>query len=128
MSKKTFLFYKIFTAFFLGILTAVSVNYGNWYLPVIAVVAGFFLLYALKGRVKEVMEDERDYKIAGDAARWAMTIYTAISVIAGLILYIACKNNSALFAVGNVLLYSACFLMYLYAILFKIFAKKDAGN
>lgn len=128
MTKKTFLIYKIFTAFFLGVIIAASVNYGNWHLPVIATLAGFFLLYALKGRVKEIMEDERDYKIAGDAARWAITIYIAISVVAGLILYIAGKENPSLFAAGNVLLYSACFLTYLYAILFKIYSKKDGRD
>lgn len=109
----------------LGIIISLSVNYGNWYLPVIAIIAAFAFLFTLKAKVKEVIADERDYKIGGKASQTAMTIYTLLSVIFGIILYIAGRGNEALFAAGNVLLYSACFLMLLYSFLFRIYIKKD---
>jgi uncharacterized membrane protein len=125
MSKKTFLVIKIITAAILGAVVALSVNYGNWKLPVIVVLTAFVFLNVSKKRVTEVMEDERDYRIAGKASRVAMTVYVMVSVILGLILYIAGRQNSAMFAAGNVMVYSACFLMFIYSVLFKIYAKRD---
>jgi len=125
MTKKRFLVYKIIVAMFLGVVIGMSVNYGNWYLPAISMLAAFAFLYMLKKRVKEVLEDERDYKIGGKAAIWAISAYTMISSISGIVLYVAGKDNPTVFAAGNVLLYSACFLMYLYVILFKVWSRKD---
>jgi uncharacterized membrane protein len=125
MTQKTFLVFKIITAMALGIIVSLSITHDNWYLPVISVLAAFAFLYFLKNKVKEVMADERDYKIGGKASQSAMTIYVMLSVVFGIILYITGKENEALFAAGNVLLYSACFLMLLYSVLFKIYIKKD---
>lgn len=125
MTKKTFLIYKIIAIIILAVAINVSVHYGNWYLPAAFLVAALVLLYVLRGRVKEVIADERDYKISGKASGLAMRIYAILSVIIGLILYIAEKDNDVLFTIGSVLLYSAAFLMILYVILFKIYEKKD---
>lgn len=125
MSEKTFLICKIITVMALGAIVSVSINYNNWYLPVIFTVASFALLYTLKKKVKGVVADERDYKIGGKASRLAITIYTVLSVVFGLVLYVEGKDNEVLFALGNLLLYSACFLMLLYSVLFKIYIKKD---
>ncbi|MDD5356349.1 MAG: DUF2178 domain-containing protein, partial [Candidatus Omnitrophica bacterium] len=102
MTQKTFLVFKIITAMALGIIVSLSITHDNWYLPVISVIAAFALLYSLKNKVKEVMADERDYKIGGKASRSAMTIYVMLSVVFGIILYITGKENEALFAAGNV--------------------------
>jgi uncharacterized membrane protein len=125
MNKKTFFTIKIATASFLAAIVAVSVNYGNWYLPVLAIIAAFVLLYFTKTKVKGVVADERDYKIAGQASYLAMTSYTIVATITGLIVYISGRENPVIFAVGNVLLYSVLFLMLTYAILFKIYAKRS---
>ncbi len=125
MTKKLFLVYKLVAVTVVAIVVSVSVNYGNWYLPVIFLITAWISLYALRNRVKEVITDERDYKIAGKASMWAMTIYVSFSVIAGLILYIAEKENEVLFAIGSTLLYSVCFLMLLYSVLFKIYERRN---
>ena len=125
MTKKLFLVYKLVAVALVAIVLGVSIDYGNWYLPVIFLVTAWVSLYALRGRVKEVMADERDYRIAGKASLWAMKIYLSFSVIAGLILFITERENEVLFAIGSVFLYSACFLMLLYAILFKIYERRN---
>lgn len=125
MTKKMFSVYKIIAVIIVAVVVSVSVNYGNWYLPVIFLISAWVFLYVLKGKVKEVVADERDYRTAGRASALAMRIYVSLSVVAGLVLYIAEKENEVLFAVGSVFLYSACFLMLLYAVLFKIYEKKD---
>jgi uncharacterized membrane protein len=125
MTKKTFLNLKIFIAFIIGTTTSISVNYGNWYLPIVLIVPSWVLLYVLRNRVEEVIADERDYMIAGKASVSAVKIYSMLSALAGLVLYIAEKDNIILFTVGNVLLYSTCFLMILYSVLFKIYEKHE---
>ncbi len=128
MTKKRFLIYRIITVIILGAVTGASVSYGNWYLPMLCIMGAWVFLYGLRSRVKEVLADERDYGIAGRAALSAMRIYSMIAVIAGLVLYIAQRENEVLFGIGSTLMYSAFFLMLLYTILFKIYAKKDGRN
>jgi uncharacterized membrane protein len=125
MTKKTYFVYKIIAASLTSVVVGVSATYGNWYLPVICLVAATGFLFALKSRVNEVMADERDYKIAGRAAELAIRIYGITAAIVGVALYIVERGSGVLFVVGSVLLYSACVLMLLYAVLFKIYAKKD---
>jgi len=55
----------------------------------------------------------------------ALNIYLLLSVIIGIILYSVGRESEALFNIATTLLYSACFLMVLYAVLFKIYEKKD---
>lgn len=125
MTQKTFSIYKIIAVIFVAITTSISFNYGNFYLPVAALIVAWVSLYVLRNKVKEVMADERDYKIAGRASGLSIKVYTMLAVIIGLVLQIAEKNDSVLFAVGSSLLYSACFLVLFYAISFKIYARKD---
>jgi uncharacterized membrane protein len=125
MTKKAFTIYKIITVIVVGFVTSVSINNGNWYLPVAFLVTAWVSLFVLKNRVNEVMVDERDYKLAGKASMHAMTTYEVLAVIFGLILYISQKDNMILFSIGSTLLYSACILMIIYSILFKIYERKD---
>lgn len=128
MTKKTYLIYRILTVLVVSIITSISVNTGNWYLLVVILITAWIFLSALKRKVKDVLVDERDYQIAGKASLHAMTIFNMIAVTAGLILYISGKDDPVLFSIGNVLVYSACFLMFLYAVLFKIYVRKDERN
>ena len=125
MTKKSFSIYRVVIAMILSVLVSLSVSYGNWYLPVIAFVAAWIVLHLLKNKITEVIADERDYMVAGKAYAMAMKIYVFLSVIVGLVLYAAGKENIIFFTIGNVLIYSACFLMVLYAVLFKIYERKE---
>jgi uncharacterized membrane protein len=125
MTKKSFSIYRIIIVALLSIIISLSVVYGNWYVPIISLLAAWISIYFLRNKIKEVVADERDYRVAGKASGLAIKIYTLISVILGMVLYIAERENAVLFAMGSAFLYSACFLMLLYAILFKIYEKKD---
>lgn len=128
MSKNTFLIYKIITAAVLGVLVSLSIDHNNWYLPVIGVVSAFAFLSFLKRKVKGVMADERDYRIAGKASYFSITAYSIISVVLGIILVVVGKEDAVFYVIGNTLLYSACFIVFLYAVLFKVFLRKDEQN
>jgi uncharacterized membrane protein len=97
---------------------------GNWQLPVVCLIGSFIILLALRRRVKEVVADERDYKIAGKASYLAFMIYSFAAVISGMILFASKEENPSFELAGNVLLYSALFLIMLYVVLFKIYARK----
>ena len=125
MTKKTFSIYRIIAVIIVTIIVSIFINYGNWYLPVISIMASWLFLYTLRRKVKEVIADERDYIIAGKASGLAMKIYISFSVIIGMILYSTGKENEILFNIATTLLYSACFLMIFYAVLFKIYERKD---
>jgi len=125
MTKKAFSIYRIIAVIIVTIIVSISINYGNWYLPVISIMASWLFLYTLRRKVKEVIADERDYIIAGKASGLAMKIYISFSVIIGMILYSTGKENEILFNIATTLLYSACFLMIFYAVLFKIYERKD---
>jgi len=125
MTKKALSIYRIIAVIIVTIIVSISINYGNWYLPVISIMASWLFLYTLRRKVKEVIADERDYIIAGKASGLTMKIYISSSVIIGMILYSTGKENEILFNIATTLLYSACFLMIFYAVLFKIYERKD---
>lgn len=125
MSKKTFSLIRIITVIMVAAVVSASINLGNWYWPLAAIAASWVLLWLLARRVKEVMADERDFMMAGKASLWAMRIYSVAAVAIGLVMYTIGRDNAMLFGTATVLLYSACFLMFLYSILFKIYDKKN---
>jgi uncharacterized membrane protein len=124
MTKRAFSIYRIIVVAIVSVSVATFINLGNWYVPVAVVVASWAILYMMSKNVKEVIADERDYMIAGKASSHAIRIYSLVSVIAGLIMYTA-GGEGMLFGTATTLLYSACFLMLLYAVLFKIYERKN---
>lgn len=130
MTKKSFSIYRLIAVIIVAIVVSISINYGNWYLPLAAIVASWIFLYALRRNVKEIMADERDYITAGKASLWAMKIYLGVSVIVGFILYTMGTNEKEgiLFGTATALLYSASFLMLVYAVLFKIYERRNGDS
>ena len=104
---------------------SVSVSTGNWYLPSAVIIAGAALILVLKRNVKGISEDERDRKMAGRASLMAMSIYSVASAIVGTTLVALGKGDPLMYTVGSTALYSACSLVVLYAVLFKIYARKQ---
>ena len=124
MTKKTYQIYRLLLIAFVAAGISASLSLRNWYLAVAILIAAWGLLYILRRRVADVLADERDYQLAGRAATNAITIYGGISAVVGIALYAAYPDNTLLFFTGSALLYSACFLMILYSILFRIYAWK----
>ena len=125
MTKKAFSIWRIIAVMVVSTTVGTFINLGNWYLPVISVIASWIFLSAMKKRVKEVIADERDYMIAGKASNHAMNVHILISVIVGIILYTVGGREGMMLGIATTLLYSACFLMLLYSVLFKIYERKN---
>jgi len=126
MNKKTFNAFRIFFALIISTVVASSVVRGNYILPVIIAATAMYAVYAMKKRVSDVLADERDYQIAGKAARWAVCAYTSFAAIASIIFMSMRAQNPQFEIAGSVLAYSACALMIVQSLLFKIFSRKNA--
>lgn len=123
ISRKSFLIIKIATAMIISIVASQSIIARNFVLPILTIAAGFLILIYFKGRVAEVMTDERDYEAGGTAARWAIQIYGILAVAAMFILYAYQDINPFYEAVAGTLAYSVCFLLLIYSIIFHYYER-----
>lgn len=120
MTLKQYTSARIAIVITLAMFVSVSVTARNYILPLVAAAAALLLLF-LRSKVADVIADERDYAIAGKAARWAMQIY-AWAAVAGFFLLYALKGNDPVWAaVAYTLSYSACFILLAYSVIFRIF-------
>jgi len=106
-------------AIILGAIFSVSIVADNFVLPIVSVVTSVALMYMLKKNVKEVLEDERDYEIGGRAARYAISIYSYLMLVAILVLFIGRASNPLFETIASILAYSVCSLMIFYSLIFK---------
>jgi len=106
------------------IVTIISIQNNQWILPVITILIAMILMFLYKKRVKTILADERDYKLAEKSSRWAISLYSVIGTISGIILITQGIENYSLYLIGNTILYSICFLILLGTIFAWIFHKK----
>ena len=125
MKKQTFIRLKTVVTVALAAGIAMSVVTGNWMLPIVLIIGTFVLLLVMKRTVTEVMEDERDRKVSGQAAIMAMTVFAPAAAVIGVTLIIWGKTSPTLFASGNTLLYATAAFVFLHVLLFKWYARKQ---
>lgn len=121
---KKFRFYKIIIVILLTSIMGSFVALGNFIIPLIVFFLAFVLMFLLQKSVEETINDERTYLIAGKASRIALTISTVLMAVAGIILVSLRNANPQYQLIGNILIYSECGMMLLYAFLFKYFSKR----
>ena len=125
MDKKTYLAVRVITAMLLAAIVSVSVTQKNYIIPFVAIVAAIALLMAAKKKVNAVLEDERDYYLAGNASRYALSIYCIFAAIGSLVLMAMRDSNPDFGLIGSLLAYSTCGLLILQSIIFKIMTNKN---
>ena len=128
MRLSTYNIIRITIAALLGVSVSFFVVLGNYIFPVIAAIAAFIIIMALRRRVSEVINDERDYYLAGKAARWTVFIFIMIAALGSMVFMALRKGNPFFERLGYASAYIACFVMVLQSILFYIFEKKDHGE
>ena len=69
MSLKTYSRIRLIFVFVLAVLISVSISLGNFFMPLVAMAIAMLILTGMRRRITGVVADERDYKLAGDAAR-----------------------------------------------------------
>lgn len=123
MTSKQFIFVRLLVVMLIASTISSFIIAGNYMVPIIVAITGAITLYAMKKKVKDVIEDERDYEVAGKAARYAITVYTAISSLVIIVLFSQREGRPEFELVGSVLAYSICALMILYSLIFKYYQK-----
>jgi uncharacterized membrane protein len=123
MTLKQYQIIRLVITIIIAIVVSQSFMYKNYLIPIATVALSSLFLIYIKGKVKEVIADERDYTIGGKAALLAMQIYCWLAVIAMFILYANNDLNPAYMAVATTLAYSTCALMILYSLIFRYYNK-----
>ncbi|MFA5387641.1 MAG: DUF2178 domain-containing protein [Candidatus Paceibacterota bacterium] len=119
---------RLVIAAVLGGMVSFFVVQGNYLLPIIAAVAAFAVVLFMRRRVKGVINDERDYYIAGNASRWTISIYAILAAVSSMVFMALKSRNPSFEALGSFLAYSACFILILNSILFRYFSKKELNE
>jgi uncharacterized membrane protein len=106
----------------MGVTFTLGIVFNNYILPIFVMVIGISLVFIAKSRVKDIIEDERHYKIGGYAGKYAITLFSIIASISGLILIV--QKSPILEAVAYTLFCSISVLLFCYLILYAYFEKK----
>ncbi len=128
MTLKAYNFYRMLATIIIAALISVFINLENFLVPIVTVITGMLLLYMLKKQVKEVIVDERDYELAGKAARYAITAFGFLSSIAVIILFALRTRSPLIEMAGSVLAYSVCLLMLLYTGIFSYYRDERSAR
>ena len=95
----------------------------------LAVAAGMLLMFVLRRRVNDVIQDERTYTIAYKAAQMTVFIMGIGMALTGAIMVgLNWDNNSGLRQAGDALLYGTCALLLVNRIAYIIYSYKYGGK
>jgi uncharacterized membrane protein len=94
MNYKTFRLVQGFIALILGGTFAVSILLENWIVPLVAIAAAILVEIIIRRRMKEIINDERTYTIAGKASRLTLQIGTLAMGLTGIIMFIISHDTS----------------------------------
>lgn len=123
MSTKQYTICRLLITMMLAALVSISVVQGFVVLPIVSVLAAIALLWYCRARTKSILADERDYKISGQAARYAISVYAIPAALASVVFITLREQNSAYEIIGHVLAYSVCFLLLVQSFIFKYLAR-----
>ena len=125
MERKKFKVYGFVITIVVGFCIGLSAIRGEFTIAIVAVVIGMILLYSLKSRVKQVIEDERVFRISEKASRRTIQVVGTITALLGLTI-IGLNRSGYLESdeVGFSLAYFATGLLMVYMLFYGYYAKK----
>ena len=89
-------------------------------------IGGVILLRLLRRQVRDIVEDERSYRIGEKASRFTIQVFALLAAIAGIILVaLSGSNCSYTKEIGLTLAFSACALLILYMISYSYYNRKS---
>lgn len=127
MTIKQYQGYRIAIIIMLASSISIAINLKNYIAPIIAIAVGMILINLGRQRVKEVLADERDYNLAGTAARYSISVFSIIMVI-GMFVLMALQDKNPEFAnISALLAYLTCGLMFLNVIIFRFLKTRESN-
>ncbi len=125
MKRKKFKQYSMAITIAIGVIIGWSAIRGDLTIALVAVVIGMIIIYLLKSRVKQVIEDERVYRISEKASRRTIQIVGTTTALVGLSLIgLSRSGYLELSEVGFSLAYFATALLMVYMIFYGYYSKK----
>jgi len=126
MTTKQYKICRLVIAVVLSASISISISIENYYLPIIFLFSSFAGMYYCRKQLKtkKVMADERDYQVAGNAARYAIFIYGILGSVSTFVLMAISQREGIIYVLSQYLAFSVCFLLVLNAFLFKYLSKK----
>jgi uncharacterized membrane protein len=125
MERKKFRLYGLVITIVVGFVIALSAIRGEPITAIAAVVIGMILLYSLKSRVKQVIEDERIYRLSEKASRRTIQVVGTTTGLLGLaIIGLSKSGYLQLTDFGFSLAYFASILLIVYMIFYSYYARK----
>ncbi len=128
MTAKQYKIARIITIILVAFTVSTSLSLGNFVVPILIIIAGMALMYSWRKKMEKqgnVLADERDYQIAGNAARYTLTIYGALGAIATMVLMVLGKQDHDLLLLGYFFAYTVTGLLLFNALLFKLLNRKS---
>ena len=121
MTKKQYLACRLAIIVVLSFSISTSLSLGNYYLPLIFMLTAAAALYYCRQQLKtkDVLVDERDYQLAGRAARYAIFIYGWLGAVGTFVLMALSDKRGNLYIISQYLAFSVCFLMLANAMIFR---------
>ncbi|MEM0466754.1 MAG: DUF2178 domain-containing protein [Candidatus Thermoplasmatota archaeon] len=125
MERKKFILYGLVITLVVGFVIGLSAIGGEPITAIAAVVMGMIVLYALKSRINQVIEDERIYRISEKASRRTIQVVGTTMGLLGLALIGLSKSGYLkLTDVGSLLAYFASVLIIVYLIFYSYYSRK----
>ena len=113
----------------IGGVTGGFLGTGNWIVILITIIICISILLFLRTRVKEIINDERTYTIAGKAARLTLQIVAiGMAIIGVILLIISHGESSALTRIGFPLEFATCALLIINYITYYYYNRKLGGK
>lgn len=125
MTYKKFRMIKMLTAFFLAVIVGQAVIFNNFLLAIIGVITAIAVVFSFRKKVSEVMADERDYTIAGNAARTSLTLFSIIGASLAFSFMYLRNMNPNFVVIGSTLAYCVCALLIVYSAAVMIYGKQN---
>lgn len=126
MTKKQYKACRITIIILLSFSISFAINLNNYYLPVVFMASAMAGMYYCRKQLetKDILVDERDYKLAGDAARYAITIYAFVGAVGTFVLMGISGKSGRIYDLSQYLAYSVCLLMLMNAFIFRYLNKR----
>ena len=125
MERKKFILYSMLIIMIVGFFIGLSAIRAEPITAIFAVFIGLIILCTLKSRVKQVIEDERAYRISEKASRRTIQVVGTTTALIGLSIMGLSKSGYLEFIeVGYTLACFATVLLMVYMIFYGYYAKK----
>ena len=121
MNAKQYWLVKIVIGVALGGLASYAVIAEQYIIALIGLVLATTILLTLRSRVKDVLADERDNLVGGQAAMIAVKVFCWVAVVTSFLAFALREVSPVNETIALTLAYSACVIMIIYSLVYRFY-------